>query len=138
MMRYIILTAGLLVSGCASIVSGSTQSLSVETKSPDGKQVIGANCKMVNDKGTWFTTTPGTVPVHRSYEDLTVSCSKDAFQAAILVVKSGTKAMAAGNILFGGIIGGGVDVATGAAYDYPDLISVQMSSITDSQKVSSK
>ncbi len=137
-MRNVVLMAGFLLSGCASIVSGSTQSLSVEAKSPDGKQIIGANCKMTNDKGTWFATTPGTVPVHRSYEDLTVACSKDAFQPATLVVKSDTKAMAAGNILLGGIIGGGVDVATGAAYDYPDLISVQMSSIAEAQKISSK
>jgi hypothetical protein len=32
--------------------------------------------------------------------------------------------MAFGNILFGGVIGVGVDVATGAAYDYPALITV--------------
>jgi hypothetical protein len=41
-------------------------------------------------------------------------------------VKSSTKAMAFGNILFGGVIGAGVDVATGAAYDYPTLITVVM------------
>ena len=38
--------------------------------------------------------------------------------------------MAFGNILIGGVIGVGVDVATGAAYDYPDLITVQMTSLT--------
>jgi len=31
--------------------------------------------------------------------------------------------MAAGNIVFGGLIGVGVDIATGAAYDYPALIT---------------
>jgi hypothetical protein len=36
--------------------------------------------------------------------------------------------MAFGNILFGGIIGVGVDTATGAAYDYPTLITVQLGS----------
>src|SRR6478609_7378453 len=34
--------------------------------------------------------------------------------------------MAFGNILFGGVIGVGVDVATGAAYDYPDVISIPL------------
>lgn len=34
--------------------------------------------------------------------------------------------MAAGNILFGGLIGVGIDVATGAAFDYPTLITVPM------------
>jgi phosphoketolase len=34
--------------------------------------------------------------------------------------------MAAGNIIFGGPIGAGVDAATGAAFDYPSLIKVLM------------
>jgi hypothetical protein len=34
--------------------------------------------------------------------------------------------MAFGNILFGGFIGAGVDVATGAAYDYPNLLTVDL------------
>lgn len=38
-------------------------------------------------------------------------------------IEQSTKAMAAGNIIFGGIIGAGVDVATGAAYDYPAVIT---------------
>ena len=41
-------------------------------------------------------------------------------------MNSSTKAMAFGNILFGGPIGAGVDMASGAAYDYPNLITVMM------------
>jgi hypothetical protein len=79
---------------------------------------------MTNDKGTWFVTTPGSVSIHRSLEDLTLSCTKDGFAPATDVEKSATKGMAFGNILFGGLIGTAVDVSTGAAYDYPTLISV--------------
>ena len=117
---------GLLLQGCASIVSGSTQSLSVEAKSSEGVSVVGANCKMSNDKGVWFTNTPGSIALHRSADDLTVTCSKALFVPATSVVKSATKGMAAGNILFGGLIGVGIDVATGAAFDYPTLITVPM------------
>ena len=117
---------GLLLQGCASIVSGTTQSLSVETRSSEGVPVVGASCKMTNDKGTWFTNTPGSVALHRSADDLTVTCSKDQFAPGTTVVKSETKGMAAGNILFGGLIGAGVDVASGAAFDYPTLITVPM------------
>lgn len=39
---------------------------------------------------------------------------------------SHTKSLAFGNILFGGVIGAAVDVGSGAAYDYPSLISVQL------------
>ena len=37
--------------------------------------------------------------------------------------------MAFGNILFGGVIGAGVDIATGAAYDYPELIVVEVDQV---------
>lgn len=38
--------------------------------------------------------------------------------------------MAFGNILFGGVIGAAVDAGSGAAYDYPTLISVIMGEAT--------
>jgi hypothetical protein len=115
----------MLLSACASIVTGENQSLSVETMD-QAKPVIGASCKLVNDKGTWFVTTPGTVTVHRAYGDLNVRCDKENLLPGIAVVKSSTKGMAFGNILLGGIIGGAIDAGTGAAYDYPSLITVEM------------
>jgi hypothetical protein len=114
-----------LLTGCASIVSGHNQPVSVEARHA-GKPVTGAQCKLDNDKGTWFVTTPGSVTVRRSYSDMNVRCEKDPLPPGQLIVKSGTKAMAFGNAIFGGLIGAGVDVATGAAYDYPSLITVLM------------
>ncbi len=111
--------------GCASIVSGNNQSLSVTTQK-NGSDLAGAKCSLVNDKGTWFLTSPGSVTVRRSYGDLAVDCKMDGSDPGLASVKSSTKAMAFGNILFGGIIGVGVDTATGAAYDYPELILVDM------------
>lgn len=118
-----IASAGLLLGGCASIVSGHNQSVSVETLGATGA-VAGASCQLSNDKGKWFVTTPGSTVVSRSYGDLAVKCEKDGHQPGLLTVKSTTKPMAFGNVLFGGVIGAGVDMATGAAYDYPALISV--------------
>jgi hypothetical protein len=111
--------------GCASIVNGQNQSLSVETRS-DAGPLSGINCKLSNNKGTWFITTPGSTIVQRSFEDMSVRCDKDGMEPGFATVKSGTKPMAFGNILFGGVIGAGVDISTGAAYDYPALITVQM------------
>lgn len=122
------LTSALAVtalSGCASIVTGHNQSLSVETRH-QGQQVVGASCKLNNDKGTWFVTTPGSVMVRRSYDDLQVRCEKEPHAPGLGTVKSYTKGMAFGNVLLGGIVGGAVDIASGAAYDYPSLITVEM------------
>jgi hypothetical protein len=64
--------------------------------------------------------------VRRSYENLAVLCEKPGLEAGLTSAKSSTKAMAFGNILFGGLIGVGVDTMSGAAYDYPDMIVVDM------------
>jgi membrane-associated protease RseP (regulator of RpoE activity) len=114
------LTLGL--QGCASIVSGTMQSVSVETPGCDG-----ARCEITNDKGKWFVpSTPGSVTVGRSYNNLQVVCTKGGVTSTPVSAASATKGMAFGNILFGGVIGAGVDVSSGAAYDYPQTISVPM------------
>lgn len=122
----VLVSISMLGSGCASIVSGHNQSISVETRSPQGQAVMSANCRLSNNKGTWFVTSPGSVSVRRSYEDMLINCEKENQEPGLASVKSSTKAMAFGNIIFGGVIGAGVDVATGAAYDYPTMITVLM------------
>ena len=119
------LSGTFLIAGCASIVDGEQQSLFVETRHQDAA-VSGAQCRLRNDKGTWFVTTPGSVTVHRSYQDMVVECSKAGLPTGWASIKSTTKGMAFGNILFGGVIGAGVDIGNGAAYDYPQVIVVDM------------
>lgn len=85
-----------------------------------------AACELSNEKGRWFIpSTPGTVTLNRSYSDLIVTCKKGD-KSWITTVKSSTKGMAFGNILFGGLIGTAVDCGTGAAYDYPSVIMVHL------------
>ena len=113
------------LTGCASIVNGNNQIVSVETRHK-GESVAGAKCELENPKGKFFVTTPGTVTIHRAFDDLQVSCEKDGMPKGTASFKSSTKAMALGNVIFGGVIGAAVDMKTGAAYDYPTLISVSM------------
>lgn len=113
------------LSGCASIVNGSNQAVSVEARHK-GQQVVGAQCSLANPKGTYYVTTPGTVTLSRAYDDLNVKCEKEGLQPSFITVKSSTKPMAFGNIIFGGVIGAAVDAGSGAAYDYPTLITVIM------------
>lgn len=113
--------ASVLLTGCASIVSGSSQTVSVLT-TPRG----GAHCTLANTKGRWYLAeTPGSVVVHRAYGDLFVTCKK-GHKKGFVRVKSATKGMAFGNVVFGGLIGSGVDAADGAAYDYPQQITVPL------------
>ena len=127
--RTLVLVALLPLAACASIVDGVNQTLSVQT-ADQGNSISGFQCTLKNNKGTWFTTTPGTVGVHRAYDALNVKCLKDGYNPAIVTVKSSTKGIAFGNILLGGIIGGAVDMTDGAAYDYPSLITVPVTDTT--------
>ncbi len=124
-----VLVGSVLLTGCASIVNGNNQVVSVETANREGK-VIGANCELKNPKGTFFVTTPGTVTIRRAYDDLNIRCEKAGHEPGLAAIKSSTKAMAFGNILFGGVVGAAVDAGSGAAYDYPSLITVMMGSVS--------
>ncbi len=114
-------TVSLLMSSCASMTTGTNQSLSVHTE-PHKE----AACELSNDKGSWYIpSTPGSVIVNRAYGDLHIVCKKNVLSGTTKV-KSSAKAMTFGNILVGGIIGAAVDAGTGAGYDYPSLIHVPL------------
>ena len=120
-----------LLSGCASIVGGHSQSIAVETRSDkDQSPVSGVTCQLSNDKGVWDLTSPGLVTVLRSYENLGVRCEKEALEPGLASVKSGTKLLAFGNAILGGVVGAGVDIETGASYDYPSHVSITMGKFT--------
>lgn len=121
------------ISGCASIVNGTNEALSVQTITT-GAPVTGAQCELTNGKGTWFVQTPGSVTVHRAYGKLSVGCSKPGFEKSMTSVGSVTKALALGNVFFGGLVGAGVDMSDGAAYSYPKLITVPMKPAIDATK----
>ena len=129
------LSAVVLLPGCASIVDGKNQPISVDTRSK-GTAVAGTNCKLTNDKGIWYVTAPGTTTVQRSYEDMQVHCERAGYAPAVASFKSSTKGMAFGNILFGGLIGIGVDMASGSAYDYPSPMTVEMGDLGSLVRVS--
>lgn len=122
---FIVLALGLL-SGCASITGSQNQPVSVETRDLNGVEVKRAECKLNNNKGQWYVSTPGTVAIVRSSEDLLVTCEKDNFETGYANAVSSVKGMMFGNIIFGGVIGAVVDHAEGAGYEYPNLIPVVM------------
>lgn len=112
----------LLLTGCASLTGGTQQNVLVDTPPTSG-----ASCLLSNSKGQWqISSTPGYVSVHRAYGSLAVSCHKQGYKPANRSFQSSTKGMAFGNILAGGVIGGGVDMADGAAYNYPSTLTVPM------------
>ena len=110
---------------CASITSDSMQTLRVETLDKDGKSVAGAACTLSNDRGVFNATTPATVSVRKSSEDLSIDCKKDGEPAVAtgrLISRAGAGMF--GNILIGGGIGAIIDHSKGVAYNYPDWVQL--------------
>lgn len=114
--------AAMLATGCAVVTDGTTQSIRVETTPKPG-----AACDAGNGRGTWhLPATPGSITVSKAYADLTISCkhADGSFGSQTLV--SSTKGAVLGSaVLFGGI-GVIADVASGAAYEYPPVVSVAL------------
>lgn len=120
MNRMLVLITAVALPACASVVSGDKQKVTVKTN------VAPATCELKNDKGVWaLYETPGEVEITRAYSDLAVKCKQGELQGA-KTVSSSTVGMAFGNIILGGGIGAGVDMYTGAAYAYPDSVTVVM------------
>lgn len=119
-----------ITTGCSSITGTENQSVSVQTRQQTGAEVIGAFCELTNNKGKWFVTTPGSVSIHRSNDDMQVICKKENFENGRAAVVSDTKGSMFGNIIFGGGIGAIVDHNKGTAYEYPTVIDILMGSFT--------
>lgn len=114
------------LSGCASITGSKNQPVSVDTHC-SGMQVEGAKCKLTNDKGEWYIgTTPGSVVIQKAYGDLAVECTKEGKGKAVGMFKSASNGGVWGNIIAGGIIGYAVDASSGAGFDYPPKMSVDL------------
>ena len=112
---------GIALSGCATIVDGSGQSVSVSTT-----PVQGAACTLTNSEGTWYVTSPGSVQVHKTKNDLTVTCTKDGYQPGSQVAVSKFGGATFGNLVLGGGVGAIVDAASGANYYYDSPLIVPL------------
>jgi hypothetical protein len=122
----ITLISFVLLSGCASIEKGRTQTLGVETTHND-KPEPGAVCMLTNHQGSWAVTTPDKVTVRRSHKNLDILCEKNGFNPGKLSVKPiAHKQTFAKSMMVGGLAGSGFDHLNGALYDYPSPITVPL------------
>ena len=121
MRKWTILACVLSLGACATITKGTTQSVAIDTPG-----VPGATCTITTQSGPQTVTTPGTVVLTKGSTALPIQCTKECYLMGSSVIPSNTEAMAAGNVVFGGLIGLGVDAASGAMNKYPDIVTVAM------------
>ncbi|KQP39645.1 translation initiation factor 2 [Methylobacterium sp. Leaf106] len=98
---------------CGSITRGTSEKMAFQTEP--------AGAMMTSTKGYACPATPCSLDVDRS-DEFDVTFAKPGFRPETIPVRTkvvGTGAAGmAGNVIAGGIIGIGVDAATGAAFDH--------------------
>jgi hypothetical protein len=101
--------------GCASATRGITEQISISSVP------TGAEAEVSGLENPTVCTTPCVVQAKRS-ADITISIKKEGYepvQVPLTKDVAGNGAVGfAGNLLLGGVIGMGVDAATGAAMDH--------------------
>ena len=115
-----VLLASSVLGACATIIEGSDQTVTVITDPP------GAVCNLDRDGITMavVNSTPGTVTVDKSMDNIGVICKKDGHFDGASFLSSDFQAMTFGNIIFGGVIGVAIDAGSGAMHEYPESVTV--------------
>jgi len=115
---------GVFLAGCATIVSGTDQDISVDTPG-----YASAECVLRSEGiGEYTVVTPATLKVSRSKHDIHVTCSKGCLRGAGLIA-SNLEGTTAGNLLIGGIIGAGIDSASGALNKYTSHTAIALAKV---------
>jgi hypothetical protein len=110
--------------GCASVTRGTTENISISS-TPSGAEATITGLEVPT-----ACITPCAIVAKRN-ADITVAFAKDGYEPEMVQltkeIPSTGAAGFAGNILVGGLVGMGVDAATGAAQDHkPNPVIVTM------------
>lgn len=122
MKKFVSIAAVLLLAGCASIVEGTSQTLTINT-SPDG-----ADCQLVREGRVIgrINPTPGSVVVEKTKHDINVECTKKGYQKISFINESGSEGATWGNVILGGGVGWAIDSASGADNKYQEIMNITL------------
>ena len=89
--------------------------------------VNGAMCQLQSPAiGTRTVQPPANIILPKSKHNVAVTCQAQCYAKGVGTLASHTEMMTAGNVLFGGLIGLGVDAASGAMNKYDPGVEVVM------------
>ncbi len=122
MKKFLLITSALLISSCASIIEGSTQTLTVAT-SPS----VPSNCSVKGEDYNTSFNAPGTVNVPKSVKPIEITCvPQNGSASGTAKVLSDVGAWGYGGAALTLGVGAIVDASTGAANKYPDNIIITL------------
>lgn len=113
----VLVTAFVLLQGCATVLHGPSQHVSVSSN-PSGAIVE------ANGAGSWKT--PTRIKLARKRDHILI-IRKEGYEDEQVVIMHVISGAVAGNILAGGLIGWGIDAMTGAQYRLvPETVHVEL------------
>ncbi len=114
-----------IITGCATITTGTTQSILVDTKP------AGAICRFSREGKEIgvVNPTPGMFVIDKSVIPMSAICTKDGYFPTTGAVQSHFQPVTLGNVLLGGVVGVIVDTASGAQSIYEASITIDLQKI---------
>ena len=125
-LRYLLIPfLPVVFNSCATITKDDSQPVAFSSE-PQGAEVA------INQipRGT----TPTTIMVKRKFGKSMISISKEGYETETFKLEKSVSGMTFGNIIFGGVIGAGVDVATGKATNYQDSVHIKLRPSNSSER----
>lgn len=113
----------LLMGGCATIVEGTDQVVLFDS------DPSGAECSIARaGEGLLYPKfiTPTSLSISKDKDQLTITCNKEGYEQKLFYTDSNFAGWTMGNLIFGGVIGVGVDAATGALNEYPSHVLIPL------------
>jgi hypothetical protein len=107
-LRSAAILALMLVGGCATIASGTTQVVTIDSNVPGADVAV---------NGMPVGRTPYTGPIKRG-STTTVSVTNGGYQPKTITLSTEVEPIFWGNIILGGFFGSTTDAGTGAMYKY--------------------
>jgi len=117
----------IFLSGCATIVSGSSQLVHVQAiDAKTHKPIPNARCQLIDSKKVAYTinSNPGSANIPREYGKLQAECTATGYKQKSVATGQSFNAWTLADVIFWP--GALVDAATGAAKKYPSHITVLM------------
>ncbi|MBU0800366.1 MAG: hypothetical protein KKA05_05115 [Alphaproteobacteria bacterium] len=120
MYRFLLLSVAVLaVSGCARLIEGSTQKITIETPGADG-----AACFIENEEFRYKIYAPQTITITRSFYPLNVRCLAPGNRQKTVTVRPKIQEATYMNAVNGFVPGMVVDYNSRAFYKFPEKIVV--------------
>jgi len=120
MMLSSLVIANILFSGCASIVKGSKQNVSIISNVKDAEIIV---------NGSTIGKTPYNGSIVKS-SSTTITLQKEGYEPKTITLDTEVEPIFWGNILIGGVFGSTTDMASGAMYKYtPATLNIDLDKI---------